>query len=101
MITGTYSKTVVTNKTIIVPPLLMQILRLKYDDAAWSAIKVISLDYDDTRSLQATLRTATVLLPLTNLEKEKQTEFLKKVEDMILHLRDREGEIKIDIVNKG
>lgn len=101
MITGTYSKTIVTNKTIIVPPLLMQILRLKYDDAAWAASQVIPLDYNDTRSLQATLRTATVLLPLTNLEKEKQTEFLKKVQDMILHLRDREGEIKINIVNKG
>lgn len=79
----------------------MQILRLKYDDAAWAASQVIPLDYNDTRSLQATLRTATVLLPLTNLEKEKQTEFLKKVQDMILHLRDREGEIKINIVNKG
>lgn len=101
MITGTYIKTIVTNKTIIVPSLLMQILRLKYDDAAWGAMKVIALDYNDTRSLQATLRTATVLLPLTNLEKEKKTQFLKKVEDMILHLRDREGEIKIDIVNKG
>lgn len=101
MITGTYSKTIVTNKTIIVPPLLMEIFRLKYDDAAWAASQIIPLDYDDTRSLQATLRTATVLLPLTNLEKEKQAEFLKKVEDMILHLRDREGEIKIQIVKKG
>lgn len=100
MITGTYIKTIVTNKTIIVPSLLMQILRLKYDEASWAASRVISLDYDDTRSLQATLRTATVLLPLTNLEKDEQAEFLKKVEEMIVHLQGREGEIKIHIKNK-
>lgn len=99
MITGIYVKTIVTNKTIIIPPLLMQIFRLKYDDPAWGASNFIELNYDDTRSLQATLRTATVLLPLTNLEKEKQDDFLKKLEDMILQLRERDN-ITIQIKSK-
>lgn len=100
MITGTYVKTITTNTTIIVPPLLMQIFRLKYDEPSWGASKFIDLTYDDTRSLQATMRTATVLLPLTSLDKEKQDDFLKKLEDMILQLRERDT-ITIQIKSKS